>query len=88
MIKIPVEAQKTPEDVEKDWIEFWLPIVSGDDGEPDIEKIKRELADFHFVMKEVSKVYCHITGGLLSKVNYRAETVIEHADRHYEDCYM
>ncbi len=69
------------------WQEFWKPICTKESGEVDLEQIKKELADFYFAMQEVPKVYCHITGNKLSKIMYRAETVIEAADRHYEGMY-
>jgi len=40
------------------------------------EQVKAELDDFHFLMGEVPKVYMAVTGGLLSKPNYHASTVI------------
>jgi len=51
------------------------------------EDVRSELADLHFLMEEVPKVYDHITGGHLSKVNYPASTVIaEHDDTCHKDC--
>lgn len=62
--------------VEKDWREFWVPLVVKD-GEVDLEQIKKELFDYHMIMKEVSKVYYEVTGGKVSKPNTAAETVID-----------
>lgn len=83
------DAEQKARDIErhKIWTEFWLPLLQGTDGRPSLEKIKDELCDFYFVMQQVPKVYCHITGDLLSKLMYRAETIIEAADKHYEDLY-
>lgn len=80
------------EDVRKareDWLfeTFWKPIICNEDGSINMEQLKKELADFSYVMQEVPKVYCHITGDRLSKILYKAETVILAADRHYEDMY-
>jgi hypothetical protein len=61
-------------DVEKAW-EFWAPIVMKD-GVLDVEQVKKELTDWYYVMGQVPKVYCAVTGDLLSKVMYDADTVI------------
>ena len=73
--------------VDKIFDEFWKDIVCNDDGSINIEQLKQELADFHYIMEQVPKVYCHITGNLLSYVNYPAETVIRYADEYYEELY-
>jgi len=44
-----------------------------------------ELEDYGIMLEEVPKVYCEITGGLLSKPLYHAETVLaEFEDRFYD----
>lgn len=89
----PLEEQHDAEEKERDrerdkiWTKFWLPLLHGTDGRPSLEKIKDELCDFYFVMQQVPKVYCHITGNKLSKLMYKAETVINEADEHYESVY-
>lgn len=69
--------------VEEEWESFWKEIVTNEDGTINIEQIKKELADFSFVMEQVPKVYCHITGDAMSKVIYKAEDVIRVADDHF-----
>ena len=64
------------DDVEKVWQEFWKDIVYDEQGNLNVEQIKKELYDFYFVMQEVPKVYCEITGGRLSYVTYPAKTVL------------
>lgn len=81
MEKISVEQE-----IQELWETFWKPLVTKD-GELDLEQIKKELYDFHFIMQQVPKVYTHITGNKLSKLMYRAETVIRMADEYYEDLY-
>lgn len=66
--------------VEGNWENFWKGIVCNEDGTINLEQVKKELSDFYFVMGEVPKVYCHITGGSLSKLMYPSETVICVAD--------
>lgn len=38
--------------------------------------VLKEISDYDFILKEVPKVYCEITGGLLSKPNYEARTIL------------
>jgi hypothetical protein len=74
----------TPDEV---YNKYWKHIVENEDGTINLEQLKKELFDFTFVMTEVSKVYWHITGGLLSECNYKASVVIDTADEHYGDMY-
>jgi hypothetical protein len=64
----------------KDYEEFWKPILEKD-GVLDMNQLKKELSDYHFAMKNVPKVYMHITNDLMSKINYDADTVIDQADQ-------
>jgi len=36
------------------------------------------------VMQNVGEVYCHVTGGVISKGSTAAEAVIQAADEHYD----
>jgi hypothetical protein len=71
--------------VEETWESFWKPIVTNKDGTINLEQLKKELADFSFIMEQVPKVYCHITGDKMSYVTYRAEDVIRVADDHFNE---
>ncbi len=79
-----MEQKETADEV---WSEFWAPICTKADGSLNLEQVKKELSDFHYVMQQVPKVYSHITGNLLSKIMYEARIVIDAADKHYEDFY-
>lgn len=68
---------KEDKEYEKVWEDFWKDIVCNEDGSINIEQVKKELSDFHFILEQIPKVYCHITNGTLSKPNYKAETVID-----------
>ena len=68
------------EDYETTFEEFWKEIVESPDGSLNIDQVKRELHDFWVMMGEVPKVYCHVSGGLISKANTCSEAVIEEAD--------
>lgn len=66
-------------DYEKTWQEFWKPLVCDDNGYPDLEQIKKELADYKFLLDNVPKVYDYVTDGKLTKPNYPSEVVISAA---------
>lgn len=73
---------------DKTFEEFWASIVTNEDGSLNVEQIKKELHDYHNIMEEVSKVYDHITGGMISKINTKHECVILEADQHYDKIYQ
>lgn len=64
----------------KDYDEFWKPLLEKD-GVLDMNQLKKELYDYNKALKNVSKVYMHITNDKLSKINYDADTIISEADR-------
>lgn len=79
------------EDTERDPVdvvfeEFWSPILVDDQGDIDLDQVKKELFDFWQVMQEVPKVYCHITGNQVSKILTKSEVVISLADDSYAKC--
>lgn len=70
-------------DYETNWEDYWKNICTNEDGTLNLDQIKRELADYSFILEQVPTVYCRITNGLLSKPNYYASAVIGV----YEDCF-
>jgi hypothetical protein len=82
---MPEQVEQQATTAEKVWNNFWADICLDENGNVDMEQVKKELADFRFMIKEVPKVYSHVTGGLLSKPMYHAEGVIEKADEYYEE---
>lgn len=70
-------SEKTYEEV---WDEFWADICLNEDGSLNLDQVKRELADWHFAMGQVTEVYLHITDDMLSKPTYYAEGVIQVAE--------
>lgn len=60
----------------KGWKEFWMPLLTTN-GAFDEEKIKNEMHDLVFIYEQVGKVYCELTGNLLSKPMHYAETIID-----------
>ena len=71
-------------DVEKEW-EFWKTIICNDDGTINIDQLKLELHDYSLMLGEVPKVYIAVTGGMLSKPHYYADSVIKVFRERYED---
>lgn len=76
------ETEPLESDVVAVFDDFWADIVCPD-GAWDFDQVKRELHDYHTCITEVPKVYCAVTGGMLSKPNYDAAVVI---DAHNEQC--
>lgn len=74
----------TENEVENTWNNFWKDIVQNPDGSINIEQLKKELSDFSKVMDAVPKVYCHVTGGKVSKILTDPDVVCALADEHYE----
>ena len=68
------------------WEEFWKDICSNNDGTPNFNQIKKELADFNFILDQLPKIYSNLTGGLLSKPMYEASTIINKVDDYYKEC--
>jgi len=79
LVENPVELMPT----EEIYKTFWEDIIQNPDGSVNLEQLKKELADYKFILDNVGKVYCHITDNTLSYANYKAEDVIAMAD----DCF-
>lgn len=62
--------------------DFWADIVCPD-GVWDWEQVKRELADYRFLLKEVPKVYIEVSNGRISKPNTYAFEVIRVFEDHF-----
>lgn len=69
-------------DYKKRYEEFWKDLVENPDGTLDKDKVMRELSDYRFLMTQASKVYCHVSGGMISKTNTYAEPIISEHDHH------
>ena len=72
-------------DVEQVYQDFWKDIICDNHGDIDVEQLKKELCDFYFMIQEVPKVYCEVTGGTLSKRLYDAETVLNYFREKFEN---
>ncbi|MDO4802811.1 MAG: hypothetical protein Q4A15_11655, partial [Prevotellaceae bacterium] len=63
-------------DVEESFQNFWKHIILNENEEIDLDQVKKELFDYQRLLENVSSVYSEVTGGLLSKPGYDAETII------------
>lgn len=69
-------------DVNQSYNTFWKDLVETN-GQLDIEKVKKELCDYEFLLDNVPIVYEEICG--LSYPNYPASTILsEFRERHYD----
>jgi hypothetical protein len=71
----------------KECLDFWKDIIYKD-GKLNEEQVLKELYDYMVALQQVPKVYCAITGGKLSKVNYFADVVIAEYERDLSDNYI
>jgi flagellar biosynthesis component FlhA len=75
-----LEIQQLPasfkhlQDYEQTYEEFWKDIVEKD-GKVDMEQVKKELADYRMLLKEVPAVYDELAG--FSKPHTRAQVIID-----------
>lgn len=76
---------KTDIDYEKVYEEFWKGIVEDENGNLNIDQVKRELSDFKFIIDQLPYIYCEVTGNRLSKHMYPASSVISAFNSHLED---
>jgi len=65
--------------------EFWAPLLENPDGTLNLDAVKRELHDYHYLMGAASRVYGHVTGGMVSKTNTLPSAVISVHDDHVQE---
>lgn len=61
---------------DREYPRYWDDIIFNPDGSINIDQVKKELSDYSFLMEQASKVYCYVTHGKMSKLNYKADTII------------
>lgn len=66
---------KEERDYKKVYENFWKDLVE-ENGVLDKDKVMRELSDYEFMLDQVPKVYCEVTGSRISKPNTYAYEVI------------
>lgn len=69
-------TEKCDPEVEKNWQDFWKELVTNSDGTINVDQVKKELYDFHFVMHGAGKVYDALSWGRVSKPNTDPDVVI------------
>ena len=67
--------------------DYWSEFILNEDGSVNIDKLKNELSDLDFIADQIGTVYCEITGGMLSKPFYYAETIISEYHKQLEEAY-
>jgi len=84
------EGMMTSEaEIERVWEDFWKELLCGESGKVDMQKVKADLYDYHFILGEVSKVYDHVSGGRISKPNTHADAVLgEHDDQFFQKNFL
>jgi len=75
------------QDYEETYESFWKEILEDSNGNININQLKRELHDYRMILDSVPKVYCHVTGGIVSKPLTDPSVVCSLADEHYEESY-
>jgi hypothetical protein len=66
--------RETPEE---NYNVFWKEILEDDAGNINKGQLMKELFDFSVILREVPKVYCEVSGGILSYATYPADVVID-----------
>lgn len=66
--------------------EIWKPLLFTK-GKLDYKKVRTEMLDLIFIYKQVSTVYCEITGNKLSKPMYYADSILEEYNNQLNDSY-
>lgn len=73
------KENKTIQEIKETW--EWL----YKNGKLDEEEVLKEISDYDFILEEVPKVYCEITGGSLIKLMYPAEVVLGEFNKRFWD---
>jgi len=68
---------------EENYNSFWKEIVENEDGTVNMDQLKKELSDFSLLIRNVTKVYCDLTNGKISKPLTEPAVVIAVV----EDCF-
>lgn len=79
--------QETPQEC---WDRLWKEILVLPDGSVDVEQLKKELADFSVLIRNIPEVYMGVTGGMVSKPMTDPDVVLslhsEYVNRMCEEC--
>ena len=75
----------TEDKVEAIWETIWKEILEHSDGTPDMQAIKKELADYAILFKSVQTAYSRLTGGEINHPFTQLDVLISYVDLHYEE---
>lgn len=75
----------TAEAIDRIWLDYWVPLLRGEDGAMSLERLKAELYDAYHLVTEARKVYRHVTGGLTDDLTASAEGIIAISDQRVAD---
>ena len=66
---------------------FWKEIIETSDGEIDRLKLANELYDFSILTDNLSKIYCYMTGNMVSKPMVDASVIIQLCEEQLTESY-
>lgn len=66
---------------------FWKSLVENEDGTLNKDAVMRELSDYYVVMQHCGTIYCHFSGGMVSKPMTLPSIVIELANEREAERY-
>ena len=75
-------------DFEQKYNEFWKEIVENPDGSLNKEQIMKELADFSVLIKNLSEIYCYMTGNMVSKPMVNSSVIIQICEEQLQESYQ
>lgn len=75
----------TEDKVEAIWETIWKEILEHSDGTPDMQAIKKELADYAILFKSVQTAYSRLTGGEITHPFTQLDVLISYVDLYYEE---
>lgn len=74
-------------EVQNNYESFWKEIVENPDGTLNKEQVMRELHDFTKLIDNLSKIYCYISGNVVSKPMTHAEIVLQLFEEQLKESY-
>ena len=77
-----VQHAPDPREVQRVFSTYWFPLLKGEAGGFNFDRLKGELYDAWFLVNEARKVYRHVTGNLTDDLTASAEGIIALAERH------
>ena len=73
--------------VNDNYDKWWKELLENEDGSINKEQLKKELSDFSAMIENIPEIFCHVTGGMVSKHLTDVDVVCNLADEHYAYLY-